>query len=90
MTPHNHCHCNRYHRNAPPDDLPIDTRHFIIQGAHSNHTAANTSTAALLSEVFVVARVLHAVAYIANVDVLRSLIFLVAFACIIGLFVISA
>ncbi len=56
----------------------------------SHLAGANASTAALLSEIFVGARILHAVFYLANLDVLRSLIFFVAWGCAIGLFVISA
>lgn len=55
----------------------------------SHLAGANPSTAALLSEIFVVARVLHAVVYLANLDVLRSLVFLVGFGCCVGLFLIS-
>ena len=46
-----------------------------------------SATAAL---VFVVARVLHPVAYIANVDVARSLVFLVGFGSCIWLFALAA
>jgi uncharacterized MAPEG superfamily protein len=56
----------------------------------SHLAGASPGTAALLSEVFVAARVLHAAFYLANLDALRSLSFLVAFGCCIGLFVISA
>jgi uncharacterized MAPEG superfamily protein len=56
----------------------------------SHLAGANSSTAALLSEIFVAARVLHAVTYLANLDILRSLSFGAGFACCVGLFVISA
>lgn len=56
----------------------------------SHLAGAEARTAAILSQVFVVARVLHAVVYLANLDMLRSLVFLVGFACCVGLFVISA
>jgi uncharacterized MAPEG superfamily protein len=46
-----------------------------------------SATAAVL---FVVARVLHPVAYIANLDVLRSLVFLVGFGSCMWLFVLAA
>ena len=51
---------------------------------------ADPGRAALLSVVWVSARVLHAVFYLANLDVLRSLSFLVALGCAVSLFVISA
>ena len=56
----------------------------------SHLAGANPSTAALLSEIFVGARILHAITYLANLDILRSLIFGVGLACCVGLFVISA
>jgi uncharacterized MAPEG superfamily protein len=56
----------------------------------SHLAGANPATAALLSEIFLAARVLHAIAYLANIDILRSLVFLVGFGCCVGLFVISA
>jgi uncharacterized MAPEG superfamily protein len=51
---------------------------------------ASAGTAAVLSVIFVVARVLHAIAYLTNIDPLRTLVFLVGLGCSIGLFVISA
>lgn len=51
---------------------------------------ADPGRSALLAEVFLGARILHAIFYLANVDTLRSLVFVVGFACCIGLFVISA
>jgi uncharacterized MAPEG superfamily protein len=56
----------------------------------SHLAGASPSTAALLSEVFVAARVLHAAFYLANLDILRSLSFGVGISCCIGLFLISA
>jgi uncharacterized MAPEG superfamily protein len=38
----------------------------------------------------VAARVLHAIAYLANIDALRTLVFVVGLGCWVGLFVISA
>jgi uncharacterized MAPEG superfamily protein len=40
----------------------------------------------MLAEVWVVARILHAGFYIADLDLARSGIFLVGFGCAIGLF----
>jgi uncharacterized MAPEG superfamily protein len=51
---------------------------------------ANAGTAATLSLIFVAARVLHAIAYLANIDALRTLVFVVGLGCWVGLFVISA
>ncbi|MDJ0852596.1 MAG: MAPEG family protein [Myxococcota bacterium] len=63
----------------------------FASGVFVAHLAgADPGRAALLSIVWVAARVLHAVFYLANLDVLRSLSFLVALACVIGLFVSSA
>jgi uncharacterized MAPEG superfamily protein len=51
---------------------------------------ADPGTSANLSLGFIVCRVLHAVFYVANVDVGRSVAFLGGFACCIGLFVAAA
>ena len=51
---------------------------------------ADAGTAAILSIVFVSARILHAVFYISDIDKMRSLAFLVGFACCVGLFVSAA
>jgi uncharacterized MAPEG superfamily protein len=56
----------------------------------SHLAGANADTAATLSLIWVAARVTHAVTYLANVDLVRSLAFLVGLGCVIGLFVISA
>jgi uncharacterized MAPEG superfamily protein len=56
----------------------------------SHLAGASAGTAAMLSVVWVVARIVHAVTYLADVDVVRSLAFLVGLGCVIGLFVISA
>ena len=50
---------------------------------------ANAGTAATLSVIFVAARLLHPIAYLANIDLLRTLVFTVGLVCCIGLFVIS-
>ncbi|HJO22740.1 MAG: MAPEG family protein [Myxococcota bacterium] len=52
------------------------------------HTARGGSgeTASILAAVWVAARILHGVCYLANLDVLRSLAFLAATGCAIGIF----
>ncbi len=63
----------------------------FASGVFVAHLAgADPGRAALLSVVWVAARVLHAAFYLANLDLLRSLSFLVAIGCVIGLFVSSA
>lgn len=51
---------------------------------------ADPGKAATLSEVFVVTRLLHPIFYGADLDALRSLVFMVGFGCVIGLFWIAA
>jgi uncharacterized MAPEG superfamily protein len=51
---------------------------------------ARGATAANLSLVFLATRLLHPLLYAANVDVLRSLVFLVGLACVFGLFWIAS
>jgi uncharacterized MAPEG superfamily protein len=51
---------------------------------------ADPQSSATAAVVFVVARVLHPVAYIANVDVARSLLFLVGLGSCIWLFALAA
>lgn len=51
----------------------------------ANPEAARGSTAASLSLVFLATRIVHPIAYVANLDVLRSLAFLVGLASGIGL-----
>jgi uncharacterized MAPEG superfamily protein len=51
---------------------------------------ADPQSSATAAVVFVVARVLHPVAYIANVDVARSLVFLVGLGSCVWLFVLAA
>ena len=48
---------------------------------------ADPGRAAWLSELFVVTRILHPIFYIADLDALRSLVFVVGLACVVGLFV---
>lgn len=49
-------------------------------------TGADAGTAAALSVVFVAARVAHAAFYLADLDILRSLAFVVGLGCCVGLF----
>lgn len=51
----------------------------------ANPQAAHGATAANLSLGFLATRILHPIAYLANIDVLRSLVFLVGLACGVGL-----
>lgn len=51
----------------------------------ANPEAARGSTAASLSLVFLATRIVHPIAYLANLDVLRSVAFLVGLVCGIGL-----
>ena len=52
----------------------------------ANPTAAHGSTAANLSLGFLATRVAHPVLYLANLDILRSAVFLGGIACVLGLF----
>jgi uncharacterized MAPEG superfamily protein len=56
----------------------------------ANPEAARGATAANLSLVFLATRILHPILYVANLDVLRSGIFLVGLACGIGLIWVAA
>jgi uncharacterized MAPEG superfamily protein len=63
---------------------------LFTAGVFVSHAAgAPAGTAATLSLVFVAARVVHGVLYLANLDVLRSLVFFVGLGCVVGLFLIS-
>jgi len=55
----------------------------------ANPEAAKSSTAANLSMVFVAARIVHPIAYVANVDILRSILFMVAMVCAVWLVVLA-
>lgn len=55
----------------------------------ANPEAAKSSTAANLSRVFVVARLVHPIAYLANVDMLRSAVWMVGMVCAIWLVVLA-
>lgn len=65
--------------------LPFFTAAVVI--AHL--AGADARKAALLSETFVVTRVLHPIFYVADLDILRSLAFGVGLVCVVGLFLIS-
>ncbi len=66
--------------------LPFFTAAVVV--AHLS--GANPGKAATLSEIFVATRVLHPIFYVADLDVLRSLVFVVGFGCVVGLFLLSA
>jgi len=66
--------------------LPFFTAAVVV----SHLAGADPVKAARLSEIFVATRVLHPILYLADRDVLRSLVFLVGFACVVGLFLIAA
>jgi uncharacterized MAPEG superfamily protein len=51
----------------------------------ANPEAARGSTAANLSLGFLATRIVHPIAYLANIDLLRSAVFMVGIACAIGL-----
>ena len=50
-------------------------------------TGANPATINLLAGVFILARILHGLSYIADKGALRSLIWTVGFGCVVGLFI---
>jgi len=63
---------------------------FFTAAVVVSHLAgANPDRAGLLSMVFAATRVVHPIVYLANLDVLRSLTFLVGLGAGIGLFLIS-
>jgi uncharacterized MAPEG superfamily protein len=66
--------------------LPFFTAAVVV----SHLTGASPGKAAVLSEVFVVTRILHPILYLADLDVLRSLVFVIGFGCVVGLFLIAA
>jgi uncharacterized MAPEG superfamily protein len=51
----------------------------------ANPEVARGSTAANLSLGFLATRIVHPIAYLANIDIVRSLVFVVGVACAIGL-----
>jgi uncharacterized MAPEG superfamily protein len=66
--------------------LPFFTAAVLV----SHATGADPGKAASLSLGFLATRIAHPILYLANQDLLRSLVFLVGLGCVIGLFVISA
>lgn len=66
--------------------VPVFTAAVLV--AHVS--GADPGRSATAATVFVAARVLHALCYLANQDVLRSLVFLVGLASAIWLFVLAA
>lgn len=64
---------------------PFAAAVIIAQLAGGNQATIDT-----LAGVFIVARILHGVCYIADKGALRSLVWLVGFGCVIALFVTSA
>ena len=64
---------------------------FFTAGVLVSHLAgADPRKTALFSMAFVATRILHPIAYVADLDAIRSLVFVVGLACVVGLFVISA
>ena len=55
----------------------------------ANPEAARGSTAANLSLVFLAARIAHPIFYLANIDIARSLVWLLGMACVVWLFVLA-
>jgi len=55
----------------------------------ANPEAARGASAANLSLGFLATRIAHPILYIANQDILRSLVFMVGMGCVIGIFVIA-
>lgn len=63
---------------------------FFTAGVVVSHLAgADPHRAATLCETFVATRILHPVLYLADLDVLRSIVFVGGLGCVVGLFVIS-
>ena len=55
----------------------------------ANPEAARGASAANLSLGFLATRIVHPILYLANQDLLRSLVFMVGMGCVIGIFVIA-
>jgi len=66
--------------------LPVFAAAVLV----SHLAGADPERSAQLSQAFIVTRILHPILYLANQDVLRSIIFLAGMGCCIALFVISA
>jgi uncharacterized MAPEG superfamily protein len=64
---------------------------FFTAGVVVSHLAgADAGTAANLSIGYLATRIVHPIVYLANLDLLRSLVFGVGLVCVAGLFWISA
>ena len=63
---------------------------FTAAVAVAHMAGADAGASATASLVFVAARILHPIFYVANLDALRSLSFVVGFGACIGLFVLAA
>lgn len=55
----------------------------------ANPEAARSSTAANLAHGFLATRILHPIFYVANIDALRSLVFLAGMVCVVWLVVLA-
>jgi uncharacterized MAPEG superfamily protein len=66
--------------------LPI----FGLAVVIAHVAGADAAASATASVAFVIVRVLHAVFYLANLDILRSIVFLVGLVCVGRLFVLAA
>ena len=66
--------------------LPVFASGVIV--AHL--AGADPGTSAALAITWVIARIVHAVTYVTDLDKLRSLAFLVGIGCVVGLFVAAA
>ena len=63
---------------------------FTAAVAVAHLAGADERLSAIAAIVFVIARVLHALLYLADLDKLRTLVFLVGWGCCIWLFVLAA
>ena len=59
---------------------------FTAAGVAHTVTGGDGEIASILALVWLGSRILHAIFYLANLDVLRSLVFLVAMGCAVALF----
>lgn len=66
--------------------LPVFASAVLV----SHIAGADAARAAMWCEIFVAARIVHGICYLANIDAVRSLSFLVGMVCVVALFVISA
>jgi uncharacterized MAPEG superfamily protein len=66
--------------------LPFFTAAVVV--AHLS--GASPGRVATLAVIFVATRILHPILYIADLDILRSLVFVVGFGCVVCLFLAAA